>query len=291
MSWLLVVQPDPVQADALCDALRGNVTADIVVAESIEAALSLIDDDVPDVILLPTLMPGAMEDYLVAYLGAIPDAGHIQILGLPILKRPVEVREPTRSTFSWRRRQPVPPDTLAYDSGAFTKDVVEYLARARLIKKELALYGRPASHTPERRREPRFPSDEVPWIFLVSFGGEQATLLDVSARGVLLRMSSRPGHQVFKRPDLNVQRPRLILKLESHSEVQASGRVIRCVPVRTNPLPQYEVAFSFDKEVGLHLPGSGELVPTLSAPKALPKQLSGEIQIKPPKQQYLLLPG
>src|SRR6185295_13384599 len=110
MSWLLVVQPDPVQADALCDALRGNVTADIVVAESIEAALSLIDDDIPDVILLPSLMPAAMEDYLVAYLGATPNADHVQILGLPILKRPVEVRQPSRSMFPWRRRQPKPPD-------------------------------------------------------------------------------------------------------------------------------------------------------------------------------------
>src|SRR6185503_17920480 len=103
-----------------------------------------------------------------------------------------------------------------------------------------------ASHKLERRREPRFPSHEVPWISLVNFAGEQATLLDVSARGVLLRMSSRPGHDVFKRADLHVRRPRLVLKLESHSEVQAAGQVIRCVPVRTSRLPQYEVAFSFD---------------------------------------------
>jgi hypothetical protein len=129
----------------------------------------------------------------------------------------------------------------------------------------------------------------VPWISLVSFAGEQATLLDVSARGVLLRMSSRPGHSVFKRPDSTARRPRLILKLESHSEVQASGQVIRCVLVRTPTLPQYEVAFSFDEQVGLHLPWSGALVPTLSAPRALPRQLLREAQIEQPK--YLLLPG
>ena len=293
MSWLLVVQPDSVQADALCDALRGNVTADIVVAESLEAALSLIDDSVPDVILLPSLTPGAVEDYLVAYLGAIPGADHVQILGLPVLRAPVQpMQKRSRSIFPWRRRrQPEPPptDTLAYDSSAFTKDVIDYLAGARMIKKELALYGPPASHKLERRREPRFPSHEVPWISLVSFAGQQATLLDVSARGVLLRLSSRPGHNVFKRPDANARRPRLILKLESHSQVQASGQVIRCVPVRTSTMPQYEVAFSFDEEVGLHLPWGGALVPMLSAPRALPKQLLREVQIEQPK--YLLLPG
>ena len=296
MSWLLVVQPDPVQADALCDALRGNVTADIVVAESVEAALSLIDDRVPDVILLPSLMPAAVEDYVVAYLGAIRGADHVQILGLPILRIPVAPTPPRkRSIFPWRRRrrqEPAPPtvaDTHAYDSSAFTKDVIDYLAGARMIKRDLAIYGPPVNHALERRREPRFPSHEVPWISLVSFAGEQATLLDVSARGVLLRMSSRPGLNVFKRADSNARKPRLILKLESHSEVQASGQVIRCVPLGTTALPQYEVAFSFDEEVGLHLPWSGALVPSLSAPKALPKQLLREVQIEQPK--YLLLPG
>jgi len=294
MSWLLVVQPDPAQADALCDALRGNVTEDIVVAESLDAALSLIDEGVPDVILLPSLMPAAVEDYLVAYLGAIPGADHVQILGLPVLQRPAKpVQRRSRSIFLWRRRrqqEPPAPETPGYDSGAFTKDVIDYLAGARMIKRELALYGPPTSRELERRREPRFPSHEVPWVSLVSFAGEQATLLDVSARGALLRISSRPRHDMLKRSDPNSRlQPRLVLKLESHSELRASGQVIRCVPVRTSTVPQYEVAFSFDEAVGLHLPWSGALVPSLSAPKALPRQQFHEPKAEQPK--YLLLPG
>ena len=294
MSWLLVVQPDPAQADALCDALRGNVTEDIVVAESLDAALSLIDEGVPDVILLPSLMPAAVEDYLVAYLGAIPGADHVQILGLPVLQRPAKpVQRRSRSIFPWRRRrqqEPPAPETPGYDSGAFTTDVIDYLAGARMIKRELALYGPPASKELERRREPRFPSHEVPWVSLVSFAGEQATLLDVSARGALLRMSSRPRYDVLRRPDSSSRsRSQLVLKLESHSELRASGQVIRCVPVRTSTVPQYEVAFSFDEAVGLHLPWSGALVPSLSAPKALPRQQFHEPKAEQPK--YLLLPG
>jgi len=296
MSWLLVVQPDPVQADALCNALRGNVTEDVVVAESIDAALSLIDDGVPDVILLPSLTPAAVEDYVVSYLGAIPGAGHVQILGLPALRPPAEpIQRRARWRFPWRRRrrQPVPlspVDLSGYDPAAFTKDLVDYLAGARLIRRELALYGRPGTKELERRREPRFPSHEVPWISLVSFAGEHATLLDVSARGARLRMSSRPSHDILKRPDPGSRsRPRLVLKLESHSELQASGQVIRCVRVPTSTAPQYDVVFSFDEAVGLHLPWSGELVPSLSAPKALPKQLFHEVKVDQPK--YLLLPG
>ena len=57
----------------------------------------------------------------------------------------------------------------------------------------------------------------------------------------------------------------------------------------TSTVPQYDVVFSFDEAVGLHLPWSGELVPSLSAPKALPKQLFHEVKVEQPK--YLLLPG
>src|SRR6185503_15879411 len=184
MSWLLVVQPDPAQADALCDALRGHVTEDIVVAESLDAALSLIDEGLPDVILLPSLMPSAVEDYLVAYLGAIPGADHVQILGLPVLRRPAEpVQRRSRSIFPWRRgrqQKLLASETHGYDSGAFTKDVIDYLAGARMIKRDLALYGPLVGKELERRREPRFPSYEVPWVSLVSFAGEHATLIDVS---------------------------------------------------------------------------------------------------------------
>ena len=103
-------------------------------------------------------------------------------------------------------------------------------------------------------------------------------------------MSSRPSHDILKRPDPGSRsRPRLVLKLESHSELQASGQVIRCVPVRTRTALHYDVAFSFDEAVGLHLPWSGALVPSLSAPRALPKQLFHEVKVDQPK--YLLLPG
>ena len=124
----------------------------------------------------------------------------------------------------------------------------------------------------------------------MSFAGEQATLIDVSARGALLRTSSRPRHDVLKRLDPSTRaQAGLILKLESHSEVHASGKVIRCVPVRTGTVPQYDVAFSFDATVGLHLPWSGALVPSLSAPRALPRQLFHDVKVEQPK--YLLLTG
>src|SRR5512132_1356944 len=106
MSWLLVVQPDSVQVDALLEALRAYISEDVVVAESLEDALSSIDQRIPDVMLLPTLIPAATEDYLIAYLGTIPAARHVQILGLPRLEcSDNSVEQRARSLLPWRWRQ------------------------------------------------------------------------------------------------------------------------------------------------------------------------------------------
>jgi CheY-like chemotaxis protein len=265
MSWLLVVQPDSVQADALRQALRAHVSEDIVVAESLDDALALIEQAVPDVILLPTLMPAAVEDYLVTYLGTIPGASHVQILGLPRLERSDNSpRRRTRSLLPWRRRQEPRADSApGCDPWTFAQDVIAYLAGARALKEEIELYGahRLMSGGQDRRREPRFARREVPWISVVRFGGQRAALVDVSARGVRLRTHSRPEHGYLRRSDPNVlRRSRLTIELESHRELHAIGRVIRCIPLRTHALRQYEIVFSFNDAVGLHLPEAGALV-------------------------------
>ena len=260
MSWLLVVQPDPVQAGVLREALRGQVSEDILVAESIDVALGAIDQRIPDVILLPTLLPAAVEDYLIAYLGAIPSASHVQILGLPRLERSRDEVVPRRtwsSLFPWRRRvEARAVGTPVCDPAVFVRDVIDYLANARALKKELDLYSPPPllDDAANRRRVPRFASEEVPWIALVRFDGEEAALVNVSSRGALLRIQSRPDHRLLKRTDQRMpERSRLIVELDQDGEVHAMGRVIRCVPL-ASARTEYEIAFSFDYSVGLHLP-------------------------------------
>ena len=267
MSWLLAVQPDARQADALREALGPHIAEDlVVVVESVDHALSFIDQRVPDVILLPTLSPVAVEDYLIAYLATIPGAGHVQILGLPRLERADNsVSRRKKLIFPWRRSDTPPAvDTPVCDPDTFSQDVVAYLAGARALKREIELYRAQEAlkGTRDRRREPRFASDEVPWISLVIFGDQPAALIDVSSRGALLRTHSRPRHRFLKRSELNVQdQPRLTLELEWGREVHAVGRVIRCIPLKTTERTQYEIAFSFDHSVGLHLPAVDALVP------------------------------
>ncbi|HVG73132.1 MAG TPA: hypothetical protein VM819_19610 [Vicinamibacterales bacterium] len=259
MSRLLVVQPDPAQADALREALRAYISADVAVAQSLDEALAWIDHCLPDVILLPTLIPALVEDYLVAYLATIPGAGHVQILGVPRLERAevaVQREEPRR--FSWlrrdwpifpwrRRRQPRQAIRPVCDPGVFSKDVVAYLAAADELRRSVDLLGADALSGRNRRTEQRFGYDELPWISYVRMGGEQAALVNLSAGGALLRMGSRPEHRFLKRADPHVaQQARLTLEVGSFRQVHALGRVIRCVPMTANPQTQYEIAFLFD---------------------------------------------
>ena len=259
MSRLLVVQPDQAQADALREALRAYLSADVVVAQSLDDALAWIDHCLPDVILLPTLIPALVEDYLVAYLATIPGAGHVQILGVPRLERAevaVQREEPRR--FSWlrrdwpifpwrRRRQPRQAILPVCDPGVFSKDVVAYLAAADELRRSVDLLGADALSGRNRRTEQRFGYEELPWISYVRMGGEQAALVNLSAGGALLRMGSRPEHRFLKRADPHVaQQARLTLEVGSFRQVHALGRVIRCVPMTANPQTQYEIAFLFD---------------------------------------------
>jgi len=262
MSWLLIVQPDSAQADLLREALHTHVSEDVVVVDSIDNALSSIDECVPDIVLLPALIPADVEDYVISYLGAIPSARHVQILGIPVLERRDHfVQQRARSLMPWRQRQRQEPLTPGCDPGTFTRDVIRYLSGVRTLKHEMEDGARAAlSETPERRTEPRFSRHNVPWISVTRFGRGRAALVNVSSRGVLLRTQMRPEHHSLKRSDRNVrERSRLTFELSGH-EVDTMGRVVRCVPLKTGAGIQYEIAFCFDDAVGLHLPPADALV-------------------------------
>ena len=284
MSWLLVVQSDPVQADALRGTFRGNIANEVVVVESLDAALSLIDRRLPDVLLLPTLIPAAVEDYLLTYLGAIPGAGHVQILRLPHFEcsdnapsddspsdnpphlYPHSFLRRRRGRGGGGRGRPPPPPPgprlPVCDPTTFVRDVASYLAGVKAIKREIELgRARVMSNGVERRSGPRFASREVPWVSVVRLGNDRAELIDVSLRGALLQTSFRPEHEFLRRTDPNVRRrSRVTFELEWGREVHATGRVIRCVPSKAGDRAHYEIAFSFDDSVGLHLPSTEALV-------------------------------
>ena len=258
MSLLLVLESAAVDTAPLLDVLGEHVAGDLAVATSVDAALSTIDHRIPDVILLPAFMRPAEEDHLMAYLGTLPGAGHVQAIKIPLLEsRPPAV--PARSFFAVRQKRgggaPLPCATPA----DFAREVATYLACASERKDEIQERRTHAlpSRAFERRDSARWLPDEVPWVSVVQFaGGDEVDLINLSLRGALLRTHARPDRHSLRRVDpYGPERPLVTFRLESGDEIRATGRVVRCCLVGEPTRVGYEVALRFDESVAPVLPG------------------------------------
>ena len=84
MELILAVYSDSEQLPLLRAALDELANdAEVVLVDSTDAALSVIDKHVPDVVLLHTFMRAADQDYLIAYLRVLPNADHVQTIAIP----------------------------------------------------------------------------------------------------------------------------------------------------------------------------------------------------------------
>ena len=259
MSLLLVLECAALDTAGLLDVLGEHVAGDLAVATSVDAALSTIDHRIPDVILLPAFMRPAEEDHLMAYLGTLPGAGHVQAIKIPLLESGPPAF-PTRSFFAVRQKRggggaPLPRATPA----DFAREVATYLACASERKDEIqerrthAL----ASRAFERRDGARWSPDEVPWVSVVQFaGGDEVDLINLSLRGALLHTYARPDRHSLRRVDpYGPESPLVTFRLESGDEIRAAGRVVRCCVVGGPTRVGYEVALRFDESVAPLLPG------------------------------------
>lgn len=271
---VLAVQPDSAQARHVVHALRERVNAEVVVVDTTDAALSVIDKHVPDVVLLHALMPPAEEDYLIAYLRTLRNADHVQTITVPQLESSSDCDRPKPSLFRGLMQRSARIGAVGCDSRLFAADVVGYLMRAHEIRYQI--HKRKADDEPlggsDRRGGHRWSPREMPWVSSVRlFAGEQADLIDISATGALIRTHVRPALPFLKQLDLDSRsRPGLAFQLASGAEVRATGRVVRCHvgSVGGDPI-QYHVAFRFDESIGLDLPapmpaGAGDTVVRLS---------------------------
>jgi hypothetical protein len=271
---ILAVQPDSAQARHLVHALRERVNAEVVVVDTTDAALSVIDRRVPDVVLLHALMLPAEEDYLIAYLRTLRHTDHVQTITVPQLESSSDCDRAKPSLFRGLKKRSARRSAVGCDSQLFAADVVGYLTRAHEIQQQI--HERKAGDEPlggsDRRGLHRWSPREMPWVSSVRLvAGEQAELINVSASGALIRTHVRPALSSFKQFDFDSRaRPGLAFQLASGAEVRATGRVVRChvASVGGDPI-QYHVAFRFDESIGLDLPtlmpaGAGDTVVSLA---------------------------
>jgi CheY-like chemotaxis protein len=86
MSVILVVEPDPHHAAQLAAMARKHLTSEIVMADSADRAVAAMENRVPDVLLMSSLLSRQDEATLAAWLRDLgPAAAHVQELTIPIL--------------------------------------------------------------------------------------------------------------------------------------------------------------------------------------------------------------
>jgi CheY-like chemotaxis protein len=129
VALVLAIEPDPRQAAVIKHALKEEVQAELVVADSKDAALAAIATHVPDVILLSVLLPPRDEQELADRLRDLEGAAHLLTLTIPLLARPEPPRDGRGRFLKFSRRRPAEP-TEGCDPLVFAREVGAYLQRA-----------------------------------------------------------------------------------------------------------------------------------------------------------------
>lgn len=149
MSDVLVVQPDPAQADTLRDIFR-RVAAELVLVHSTREAMDAIAFRMPDLILLSTLLSPRDEDVLMSHLRTLDGASHLQTLTIPLFRSAGEPAAAKKSGFSFRKKAKAAAP-VGCDPAVFAEEVVAHLRRATEIRNRPAVL-RPVASVPAPER-------------------------------------------------------------------------------------------------------------------------------------------
>ena len=133
MPLILAIEPDRRQANQLNTMVRGQLHAELVLADTAEHALAKLGDRVPDLILTSALLSPKDEAALGERLRTLDNAAaHVQTLTIPVLASPQPRSGGGRGMFSVllgdRGQSDAAPDGC--DPAVFAEQCAEYLTRA-----------------------------------------------------------------------------------------------------------------------------------------------------------------
>jgi PilZ domain len=259
MAFIIAIQPDSQQAATLLRALNELPDLEVVVVRSKDGALAVVDERVPDIVLVHPFFDPGDDEHLGAYLRSRPPAAHVQVLTIPTLWASRDVPTVPR-LFERLRRKTVRATPAECDPRLFATDVVGYLSWANKLKQTVneRRVFEPLRQS-DRRRGHRWSPCDLPWVASAQMPGDElAALVDLSSGGALIRTEQRPGRELF-RSDIpqSATRRSLTLRLRSGEEVHIAGKVIRCcVAPREDKTGLYEVAFRFDNSADAYIPAA-----------------------------------
>jgi hypothetical protein len=138
VALVLAIEPDHRQATTLKRVIREIVKADLVLVESRDAAISAIDAQIPDVIIVTALLSPRDEEELVTHLRALEGAEHLQTHTIPQLAGTRIDGDPRSGgglLGKFRKKKDSEP-MAGCDPELFAEEIRTFLARAAQMKAE-----------------------------------------------------------------------------------------------------------------------------------------------------------
>jgi CheY-like chemotaxis protein len=202
-STVLALEPDAEHAGEVRRLVCDFAQARLTLVCSKEELLEALDDNLPDVILLPALLPHNEESQLLEHLRTLPHGRHLQVMVTPYLFAS-DTDVPWVQSRGWRRmlaRSASRPRAHACDPRSFAVHLMWAMQLAQEGRQEFAarcqLYGTPDRRVEDRRAQDRrshrrFTAAELLWLQVARIkNGPHVKLVDLSAGGVLLESSAR----------------------------------------------------------------------------------------------------
>ena len=198
MSYVLAIEPHRGQAEILCHDVGARAGARLLVVDSVNAAMTAIDNEVPQLVLVSALMPPPEEDALFARLRNLPHHTIPQILITPSLAPP-ETQQPRRRLFGRLRDRSAAP--AGCNPSTFADQLSTYLdhgdrSSTHISVRQTGEFVRvsPASGA-DRRTAVRV--EHIDWAKALVDGAD-VDLVDLSVTGaqVLASMVLPPGRCV-----------------------------------------------------------------------------------------------
>jgi CheY-like chemotaxis protein len=245
-STVLALEPDPEHENEVRRLVCDHAQARLTLVRSKNELLEALSEGVPDLILLPALLPHAEESQLLAHLRTLPNGRHLQVMVTPYLIGP-DVDEAPAPSRAWHRilTKNTRPKAHVCDPRAFAEHVSWALHLAKKAKQEsLARHsvaqGIPGLTAQDRRAFRRISASELMWLQVARIrNGPEVRLVDFSAGGALVETDERMAQNADG----------LLQLVGDHRESVCSFRVLRWESVESGPAGGYRGACAFTQPI------------------------------------------
>lgn len=260
MPRILVVESQPESVRRIRELLSSSLDAEIVVADSADAAEQAIRLEQPALILTSSVTPPAVEARVMTAVRSLPPLVPSQVLTLPPLAEaePEPRPEPRRSWLAIFGRDNAPHAWPHYDANALGQRIREALAqsieerqwlasREQLWAEAAVRQVEPAFLKPQAplERAPRFASTDASWLSSAKLSwGLEVQIVNISRSGMLIESGARFCEGAREEFEL----------IGAAGLVRASARFVRSAIAQAHGIGvRYQTAAAFEADIQLPL--------------------------------------